>query len=69
MRKSKSILFCTSIFLFMINISFAQGKPCSGIPTVEYAGRTYHTVQIGDQCWLKESLDVGKMIHRMYRLS
>ncbi|MCF6270716.1 MAG: hypothetical protein L3J41_13460, partial [Melioribacteraceae bacterium] len=36
--------------------------PCPGIPTVTYAGKTYNTVQIGDQCWLKENLDVGSMI-------
>jgi uncharacterized protein (TIGR02145 family) len=38
------------------------GAPCLGTPTVEYAGKTYHTVQIGTQCWLKENLDVGTMI-------
>ncbi|MFA5803862.1 MAG: FISUMP domain-containing protein [Melioribacteraceae bacterium] len=35
---------------------------CAGIPTVTYAGKTYHTIQIGNQCWLKENLDVGTMI-------
>ncbi len=38
------------------------GEPCPGIPTVSYAGKTYNTVQIGDQCWLKENLNVGTMI-------
>ncbi len=38
------------------------GLPCPGIPTVEYAGKTYHTVQIGSQCWLRENLDAGTMI-------
>jgi uncharacterized protein (TIGR02145 family) len=33
--------------------------PCPGIDTVYYEGKTYHTVQIGSQCWLKENLDVG----------
>ena len=32
---------------------------CPGVPTVEYAGKTYNTVQIGKQCWLKENLNVG----------
>jgi uncharacterized protein (TIGR02145 family) len=35
---------------------------CPGTPTVLYEGKTYHTVQIGDQCWLRENLDVGTMI-------
>jgi len=35
---------------------------CAGIPTVTYAGKTYNTVQIGSQCWLKENLDVGDVI-------
>jgi len=29
---------------------------------VSYAGKTYNTVQIGSQCWLKENLDIGTMI-------
>jgi len=36
---------------------------CPDVPTVEYAGKTYNTVQIGTQCWLKENLDVGIMIN------
>lgn len=39
------------------------GLPCPGIPTVTYAGKTYNTVLISSQCWLKENLDVGTMIH------
>lgn len=35
---------------------------CPGLPTVTYEGKTYHTVLIGDQCWIKENLDVGTMI-------
>jgi uncharacterized protein (TIGR02145 family) len=35
---------------------------CTGIPTVTYAGQTYHTVQIGSQCWFRENLNVGTMI-------
>jgi uncharacterized protein (TIGR02145 family) len=33
-----------------------------GCGTVDYAGKTYQTVVIGDQCWLRENLDVGTMI-------
>jgi uncharacterized protein (TIGR02145 family) len=37
-------------------------QPCPGLATVEYEGETYHTVQIGSQCWLQENLDVGAMV-------
>jgi uncharacterized protein (TIGR02145 family) len=39
-----------------------SGQPCPGIPTIIYEGKTYNTVLIGDQCWLKENIDVGVMI-------
>ncbi len=35
---------------------------CEGMPTVTYGGKTYNTVQIGSQCWLRENLDIGTMI-------
>lgn len=35
------------------------GTPCVGTPTVTYEGKTYNTVQVGTQCWLRENLDVG----------
>ena len=38
------------------------GLPCPGLETVEYEGQVYNTVLIGDQCWLKENLNVGSMI-------
>ena len=34
--------------------------PCSGVSTISYDGVTYNTVQIGDQCWLKENLRTTK---------
>jgi uncharacterized protein (TIGR02145 family) len=39
------------------------GQPCPGTPTVSYAGKTYNTVLIGSQCWLKENLNVGTRIN------
>lgn len=33
-----------------------------GTPSIDYAGQIYHTVQIGEQCWLKENLNVGTQI-------
>jgi len=37
----------------------STGSSCVGTPTVVYAGKTYNTVQVGTQCWLRENLDVG----------
>jgi len=42
--------------------SWKELKPCPGTPTVEYGGQTYNTVQIGDQCWLAENLNIGAHI-------
>ena len=36
--------------------------PSCDVSTVSYEGKTYHTVSIGTQCWLKENLDVGTRI-------
>jgi uncharacterized protein (TIGR02145 family) len=41
---------------------FATKIPCPGMPTVEYEGKVYNTIQIFSQCWLKENLNVGVMI-------
>jgi uncharacterized protein (TIGR02145 family) len=40
-----------------------EGIPCPGIPALFYDGQTYTTVQIANQCWLKENLNVGTMIN------
>jgi len=58
------ILFLV-IFLFLFSNFHAQnnGTPCPGTPTVTYGNKIYNTVQIGNQCWLKENLDIGTMIN------
>lgn len=47
-----------------INVSSGggSGEPCPGIPTVNYEGQIYSTILVGQQCWLKENLNVGTMI-------
>lgn len=40
----------------------AMNIPCPDLPFVVYEGKTYNTVQIGYQCWLKENLDIGEFI-------
>jgi len=53
------------IIKIIANDETAGGSPCPGTPTVydpRDGGKTYNTIQIGDQCWLKENLDVGTRI-------
>jgi len=45
------------------------GEPCPGIPTITYEGQVYNTVIIGEQCWLKENLNVGTMINGNQNMS
>lgn len=42
-----------------------NGVPCPGLPTITYEGQVYHTLIIGEQCWLKENLNIGAMINTL----
>jgi uncharacterized protein (TIGR02145 family) len=42
---------------------YTLAGPCPGVPTLEYEGTTYNTIQIGTQCWLKENLNIGIRIN------
>jgi uncharacterized protein (TIGR02145 family) len=44
-------------------VTVGIGIGCTGVDSVEYENKTYHTVEIGNQCWLKENLDAGVMIN------
>jgi uncharacterized protein (TIGR02145 family) len=57
-----SSLNSVSANVFTISV-LGSGDPCPGTPTVVYEGKTYHYVAIGNQCWLKENLDVGTRIN------
>jgi uncharacterized protein (TIGR02145 family) len=46
-----------------LTVSSTTGwKPCVGFETITYGGKVYNTAKIGNQCWLKENLDIGDMI-------
>lgn len=60
-------LFLRSLLLLMCPIlQYAQTVPCPGAPEIEYGGQYYRTVQIGDQCWLKDNLNVGVMVKSVF---
>ncbi len=43
--------------------TFVTERPgCPEYAEFYYEGKVYHSVEIGDQCWMRESLDVGTMI-------
>ena len=53
----------SSLDLGSLNVNTQiTGIPCPGNPTITYAGQIYNTVQIGNQCWLRENLNVGTII-------
>lgn len=42
--------------------TFITYGSCAGLKTINYTEKIYNTVEIENQCWLKENLDVGAMI-------
>ena len=40
-----------------VTISNSGGSDCQGITSISYHGKIYNTVEIGDQCWLKENMN------------
>jgi len=57
---SDGLIADTSISL-LVKPSSAP-DPCDGYQSVPYGGKIYHTVRIGEQCWLRENLDIGEML-------
>ena len=53
---------CGKVYSEISTFTTDEGQ-CPGIPTVTYEGKVYNTVQMGDQCWLRENLDVGVQIN------
>ncbi len=47
---------------YLVVYNASSGNSCPDVPVFEYGGQIYHTVQIGDQCWMKENLNIGTLI-------
>jgi uncharacterized protein (TIGR02145 family) len=74
--KNKILLFSALVFFILYLLTSCKedeettpviiddnyGTPCDGMATIEYGGQTYNTVKIGDQCWMRENLNIGAMI-------
>jgi len=45
------------------NFQFATNIPCLGVDSVLYEDQWYHTIQVFNQCWLKENLNVGEYLN------
>lgn len=45
------------------SIQFATNIPCIEQPVIDYGGQIYNTIQIYNQCWMKENLNIGTMIY------
>ena len=66
-KRSERVIFLllvilTIVFHWSCKKNEAPTAPAYNMADVKYAGKTYHPVQIGNQYWLKENLDVGTMI-------
>jgi len=55
-----SILFAVVLGFLSCN----ESNPTDSIKgeTIEWMGKTYHSIKIGNQVWMRENLDAGKMI-------
>jgi uncharacterized protein (TIGR02145 family) len=57
-----TILLISGCYKYHDPFVFPEPQPCPEISEVNYDGTIYPTVQIGQQCWLTKSLNIGKMI-------
>lgn len=67
MKELQLLLFALTGSLSMVfSQEYNAGEPCPGTPifTDSRDGNIYHTVQIGEQCWMQSNLNIGEMINK-----
>ncbi len=42
--------------------SFTTTSACNNVKSIEYDNRNYYTIEIGNQCWLKDNLNIGNYV-------
>jgi uncharacterized protein (TIGR02145 family) len=65
----QSGMLTTPVTSEAFTFQFAINIPCVGTPVVHYEGRSYTTIQIFNQCWLKENLNIGNMIKGVFEMT
>lgn len=46
-----------------VTIQLPPPAPCKETPVVTYGGIAYPTIQIGNQCWMAQNLNIGDFLH------
>jgi uncharacterized protein (TIGR02145 family) len=62
-KDSEGLTDVDSLLLLVQETGWNPGEPCPGVPPVTYENRVYTPIIIGEQCWLKENMNVGIMIN------
>lgn len=57
------IYSCESTDVELLPEPVYDKTPCPSEPLVVFGGHEYPTILIGEQCWLKENLNIGTQIH------
>ena len=46
-------------------MTFTTTSSCNGIKNITYSNQNYNTIEVGNQCWLKDNLNIGNFVLNM----